>query len=191
MVARKAISKKTRFEVFKRDKFTCQYCGKSAPDVILEIDHLHPVSKGGGNEILNLVTACKDCNRGKSNRTIDDNSTIMVQKKQLDELQERREQLKLMMEWKRELQDEEEIEVDCICSLFHRYTKWEVSDCGRFNLKSLINRFGFSEVYTSTELSIERYYNGQAKSWDEAFNKIGGICYNRKKQMLKDARQIS
>ena len=61
-MARKAIPKSVRFEVFKRDKFTCQYCGASAPDVILEIDHIRPVSKGGTNDILNLVTACRDCN---------------------------------------------------------------------------------------------------------------------------------
>jgi len=42
---RKAISKKLRFEVYKRDKFTCQYCGRKAPDVILEIDHINPVAK--------------------------------------------------------------------------------------------------------------------------------------------------
>jgi len=36
-----AISKRDRFEVFKRDKFTCQYCGKAAPDVVLHIDHIH------------------------------------------------------------------------------------------------------------------------------------------------------
>ncbi len=37
-MARKSISKKIRFEIFKRDAFSCQYCGKSAPDVILHID---------------------------------------------------------------------------------------------------------------------------------------------------------
>jgi len=35
MTERKTISKKIRFEVFKRDSFTCQYCGKSAPEIIL------------------------------------------------------------------------------------------------------------------------------------------------------------
>lgn len=46
MAERKTISKKTRFEVFKRDSFTCQYCGRTAPDVILEIDHINPVNNG-------------------------------------------------------------------------------------------------------------------------------------------------
>ena len=44
---RKSISKKIRFEVYKRDKFTCQYCGRKATDVILNVDHIEPISKGG------------------------------------------------------------------------------------------------------------------------------------------------
>lgn len=58
---RKGISKKLRFEVFKRDSFKCQYCGESAPDVLLEVDHIKPVASGGDNEITNLITVCKDC----------------------------------------------------------------------------------------------------------------------------------
>jgi 5-methylcytosine-specific restriction endonuclease McrA len=54
---RKQISKKLRFEVFKRDSFKCQYCGNSAPDVILHVDHIEPISKGGDNSILNLITS--------------------------------------------------------------------------------------------------------------------------------------
>ena len=77
---RTPISKKLRFEVFKRDKFACNYCGKQAPNVVLEIDHIEPVSKGGTNEILNLITSCYDCNRGKSNIKIDDDSAISKQR---------------------------------------------------------------------------------------------------------------
>ena len=62
---RKSISKKLRFEVYKRDSFTCQYCGRKAPDVALNVDHVVPVSKGGTNDILNLITSCFDCNNGK------------------------------------------------------------------------------------------------------------------------------
>ena len=63
---RKPIQKNTRFNVFKRDGFCCQYCGSKPPTVVLEIDHVIPVSRGGGNHIDNLITACFDCNRGKS-----------------------------------------------------------------------------------------------------------------------------
>lgn len=62
---RKGLSKKTRFEVFKRDHFTCQYCGKTPPAVVLEVDHIVPVASGGTNDQLNLISACFECNNGK------------------------------------------------------------------------------------------------------------------------------
>ena len=68
---RKSLGKKARFEVFKRDHFTCQYCGATPPSVVLECDHIVPVAAGGGNEIDNLVTSCADCNRGKAARSLD------------------------------------------------------------------------------------------------------------------------
>jgi 5-methylcytosine-specific restriction endonuclease McrA len=71
--ARKAISKTLRFEIFKRDSFTCQYCGERPPNVALEVDHIVAVAMGGKTEAGNLVTACKDCNRGKGKRTLTSN----------------------------------------------------------------------------------------------------------------------
>lgn len=64
------IGKSLRFEVFARDSFTCQYCGRRPPDVILEVDHIHPRSKGGDDDHVNLVTSCYDCNRGKRDKVL-------------------------------------------------------------------------------------------------------------------------
>ena len=65
-----SLSLKTRFEIFKRDSFTCRYCGKKSPETILEVDHVEPTSNGGGNDEMNLVTSCFDCNRGKGARNL-------------------------------------------------------------------------------------------------------------------------
>lgn len=59
-----------RFRVMSRDNFTCQYCGRSAPFVSLVVDHIHPVARGGTNDINNLTTACYDCNSGKSDKLL-------------------------------------------------------------------------------------------------------------------------
>jgi hypothetical protein len=67
-----AIGKALRFEIFARDAFTCQYCGRRPPDVVLELDHIHPKSKGGPDDPVNLLTSCYDCNRGKSDKVIAD-----------------------------------------------------------------------------------------------------------------------
>ena len=62
-----AISKRKRFIIFRRDKYTCRYCGRTSPAVTLEVDHKIPRSQGGTDDEDNLVTACFDCNRGKGN----------------------------------------------------------------------------------------------------------------------------
>lgn len=68
---RKWLTPSLRFQVFKRDGYRCQICGATAQDgARLEIDHKHPVSRGGGNEPGNLWTLCFDCNRGKSDKRI-------------------------------------------------------------------------------------------------------------------------
>lgn len=77
MTRRKRLSSRVRFEVFRRDKFTCQYCGMKAPDVTLHVDHVKPVAAGGSNRIDNLLSACAGCNFGKS--TTDLSGTFSVQ----------------------------------------------------------------------------------------------------------------
>lgn len=68
---RKSTGKRLRFEVFKRDHFTCQYCGAQPPDVVLVADHITPVAAGGETSIENLLTACEWCNQGKSDRPLE------------------------------------------------------------------------------------------------------------------------
>jgi HNH endonuclease len=63
-------SKRARFAIFERDLFTCQYCGLRPPDTVLQLDHIHPISKGGEDTEENLITSCVDCNAGKTNRIL-------------------------------------------------------------------------------------------------------------------------
>jgi len=63
----RSLSADVRFRVWRRDAFTCTYCGRSAltDPIVLEVDHINPVILGGSHEIDNLTTACKPCNRKK------------------------------------------------------------------------------------------------------------------------------
>lgn len=79
-----AVSKRTRFEVLKRDNHTCRYCGGSAPDVILTVDHVTPVALGGSDKPDNLVAACKDCNAGKASTSPDAPVVADVQQKAVE-----------------------------------------------------------------------------------------------------------
>lgn len=59
-----AVSKRTRYEVLKRDNYTCRYCRSTEGQ--LTVDHVTPVTLGGSDDPSNLVAACRDCNAGKS-----------------------------------------------------------------------------------------------------------------------------
>jgi hypothetical protein len=67
-----ALSVRTRFEVFKRDEFTCLYCGRKSPDVVLEADHIVPRCDGGTDDLVNLTTSCWECNRGKADKPLNE-----------------------------------------------------------------------------------------------------------------------
>jgi len=67
--SRSKVGPKLRMDIMMRDKYTCQICGIGRNDgAILEVDHIHPVSKGGTNDPSNLQVLCRDCNAGKSDR---------------------------------------------------------------------------------------------------------------------------
>lgn len=182
MAERKPIGKKRRFEVFKRDKFTCQYCGRKAPDVVLEVDHIKPVAEGGNNGILNLITSCRDCNRGKGKVLLSVNEEVAKQQDRLQELAEKREQLEMIMRWRTELADLEDTQVNELSSYIQRVSGWGCSDAGKSKLKKLVHRFSFAEVIEAIDISFSKYFDDTEYSWNKAFDKIGGVCYNRRKQ---------
>ena len=54
-----------RFKILSKYNFTCQYCGRKAPSVELQVDHIIPKAKGGKYLTSNLTVACTECNVGK------------------------------------------------------------------------------------------------------------------------------
>jgi HNH endonuclease len=64
------IRQEKRLAIYLRDSLACLYCGFGVEDgAILTLDHLTPHSKGGSNDAMNLVTACKTCNSSRGNRS--------------------------------------------------------------------------------------------------------------------------
>ncbi len=84
-----SVSQGMRFAVLERDGFTCQYCGKKAPEAYLEIDHIKATSMGGKDEIDNLIAACVECNRGKAGHLVVDPTTNEDLKQRLTETKAR------------------------------------------------------------------------------------------------------
>lgn len=175
MSERKTISKSLRFEVFKRDSFTCQYCGTKAPNVILEVDHINPVSNGGDNELMNLITSCFECNRGKSDRQLNDSSVVEKQRKQIEELNIRRQQLEMMLEWRDGERNIKDIELEKAVNYFNsKFNGSTINPSGQSKLNKLLKKYGIIKLLDAIDISVEKYY----KSNDDCelvFQKIGAI----------------
>lgn len=171
MNARKQLSKKIRFDVFKRDLFTCQYCGATPPSIVLEVDHINPIALGGNNSSDNLITSCFPCNRGKGANSL---SSIPISLKDkaalIKESEAQVEAYSSIMREKRE-----RLERDC----------WEVAEqlshgCSGsgfdqrklVSIKTFLGRLPLSDVLDAAEIaSLTR------KSEYKKFLYFCGICW--------------
>lgn len=192
MSNRKSLSKKIRFEVFKRDKFTCQYCGNTAPNVVLEVDHIDPVAKGGVNDLLNLITSCFDCNRGKTDRKLDDDSVVNKQRSQLEMLQERREQIALMFDWRKELDKLDDDTAGMVVDYIeNKIDKFTLNDPGKNKINKLTAKYELADILESVDISARKYirYDDEGilthESAEEFINKIGGILVNKNRPPIE------
>lgn len=176
-MARKALSNKIRFEVFKRDNFTCQYCGRKAPDVVLNVDHLKPVAVGGSNDMFNLITSCFECNNGKRDIPLDKQKELDKQRESLEMLEERRKQIDMLFKWKTELNNTKDYEVEKMEEYLLDTFDISLSEHGLTNLSKYIKEFGINEVMESAQIAFEQY-----ESSETAFSYIPRICNVRKQQ---------
>lgn len=73
-----SIKPKKRFAILMRDGFKCGYCGRSSPEVELQVDHKIAKSIGGGDNDDNLLTSCRECNAGKRTVIVDEDIVFIL-----------------------------------------------------------------------------------------------------------------
>lgn len=174
MAKRKSLGKKVRFEVFKRDSFTCQYCGGKPPGSVLQCDHINPVAKGGENDIDNLITACFDCNSGKSDRLLTDLPKSVKDKAEL--IEEKELQLKEYNKLLKKIRTRVTREINKIDDIFAEYfPDRELSE--NFREATLRTQFlaklSFADVQDAMRMACDRKHNSR-----DAVKYFCGICWN-------------
>lgn len=171
---RKALSKKTRFDVFKRDSFVCQYCGEHPPSVILHVDHIHPVAAGGGNDMDNLITACSACNQGKAANLLADIPQSLQDKAAL--IIEREAQIKgfqKVLQAKKSRIEDESVEV---CEVYETFNPgYTLNAAALVSVCNFIDRLGVHEVVSS----MERAFTNPKLRKGQEFKYFCGICWNK------------
>lgn len=170
-----SITKKLRFEVFKRDGFRCAYCGKEPPLVVLEVDHVEPKSKGGKDDISNLITACFDCNRGKKHIPLDKipgqiSENLEVLKEKESQLTEYRKFIKkIERRQDKDIEKVNQVFMECFegQELNHRFK--------RVSVKKFISSLPIHEVTWAMEAATSKVSDDP----ERAIRYFCGICWNK------------
>lgn len=170
--ARKPIPARVRFEVFKRDGFTCLYCGRKPPTVTLEIDHVVAVANGGTNAPQNLATACSDCNGGKS--AVPLSSIPPSLKAQRKVAEERRRQTEAYWAWLKENFDAREAEIDEIDKLYSDSffeDGYGLSNSARASVRHFLDKLPKQRI-------LEAVYLTAGAAPKKPFSYFCAICWN-------------
>lgn len=143
---RKSTGKRLRFEILKRDGFRCKYCGVTSAASMLHVDHVVAVSDGGTNDPANLVTACIDCNGGKSN--IDLSESALPECTPTDAMLEHVEQMRAYLDSVKEQDVLLGEMADYALEIMHREAGY-VPAFFRGQLRSAIRQDGLDDVITA------------------------------------------
>lgn len=169
-----AIGNKIRFDVFKRDGFTCQYCGGHPPERVLEADHILPKSKGGKDDINNLITACFECNRGKRNHELTTIPSPLSNHISLINEKEKQYALyrKLLVKIEKRTNDAIN-DVECVYrSKFH---DWSFGPTFRTaSVKQFISKLDLPTVKEAMAIAVSK-----GKSADDTLKYFCGICWTK------------
>lgn len=162
------IKTSTRFKIFERDNFTCQYCGRKPPQVILHADHIHPKSKGGLNDEINLITSCQDCNLGKKDKILKNPLRINV-KQEIDNLKEAEQQIKEYYKHLKKLSNYKENNpiIDLLCETWKEQSNniYSLSEIGKNNLKCLLKNNTAEDIIEAIKISWSNTRINDESKW--------------------------
>lgn len=173
---------KDRFEVFKRDGFACQYCGKKPTEVVLEVDHIDPKSKGGADHIDNWITACFECNRGKADNKLTSLPATIKHKKEL--LIERQKQVRAYNELLEEIEVLKQSDVEEIGNYFYAgfgrggyifAGDWERS------IKWFLQKLPKQRIKDAIDIALLRFPYRSDKEWI-VFKYMCGVLHRMRKE---------
>jgi CRISPR/Cas system Type II protein with McrA/HNH and RuvC-like nuclease domain len=184
------VNKSIRFKVFARDGFTCQYCGKTPPEAILEVDHIMPRSKGGFDCIENLVTACRDCNRGKSDKVLK-SKVYEAQKAEMENFKESNAQLIAYQAYLMARRRKAQRDLLYVIKYLREETTYEenghqycISIDEKADGKSILyflKRLPLAEVLEAVDIALSwlnGHYRGEHE-FDRLFKYFCGVCHKK------------
>ena len=180
MTRREKITKKIRFEVFKRDGFCCSYCGNTPPAVVLEIDHIEPLSMGGDNDINNLTTSCFNCNRGKAATPLDKIPPKLIEN--LEFLREKESQIQEYRKFMENIVNRRESDIDLIEKIFSDFYKDKHEFSEKFrktSMKQFLSLLPFDKVEDAMWSTVVKMGKMDTVTPNRFINYFCGVCWRK------------
>lgn len=175
-----SVSKRVRFDVFKRDRFTCTYCGRKPPDVMLECDHVHPKCEGGTDDPANLTTSCADCNRGKSGKPLGSVVPALDEMAVLEGMQEALERAYALRKATVAAEAQAAAEEEAVDTVVRWYGDL-LGDCQHIEdatLKRFVRSLGLDEVRDAIEVTQSASSWKNLTGWRE-WKYFCGVCWTK------------
>lgn len=193
---RDAVPNRLRFEVFKRDGFTCVYCGARPPGVVLNADHVVPVVDGGPTDLANLVTACATCNNGKGPIPLEVAAEVHTRTAALERAREVAEIDAAFNDYLREQREVRKGAVDRLAAYWNEAALrgyWHLSDYGKASIGRFLGPMVEEEIMQAMDIAITRMpfpnidpkWSKTGAKWkaasdliDRRFRYFCGVCHN-------------
>jgi hypothetical protein len=175
-MSRETISKKLRFDVFKRDGFVCVYCGAHPPEALMEVDHVLPVASGGPTEITNLVTACFDCNRCKGAGLLSAAPQSVAEQAEI--AAERESQVRAYYQILEDRKERRDSELWAVAEVFmERFGDDSIQRSRLASIRMFLDRLPYFDVLEAMEIAADKHY-----SKGPVFKYFCGICWRKIKR---------
>ena len=171
------MTKRLRFLIFERDDFTCQYCGRKPPEVILEIDHKIPRDQKGKDEEPNLITSCRDCNRGKRNYLV-----VKPSKEVIILEEEREKQRKALERFYKKEKTRINREIKLIKNYWDTSTSYSFSEHGEKSIEKFLKTFLVEEIKKAISIATIKLQPKTQPEAEQKFKYMCGILHNWKKE---------
>ena len=177
---------KTRFEVFKRDGFTCAYCGKKPPEAILEVDHIIAKVNGGQDNTDNYITSCFECNRGKGKTPLTSLPSSVAER--IESINERKKQLNSYLELLEEERRKSDEDIRALVLYFRQVCdmeQYQLDIAEVSGLRYFLKVFTKYKIMEAMEMATGKTRPKTAWQCKKTFKYFCGILHNWRKNNVR------
>lgn len=176
--------KRIKFEVFEKDSFKCQSCGRGAPIVTLQLTRIQETQHNDNwLDTAFLSTSCKDCEKKRSDSTDKSTRNGFIS---IDELEERLQQLKMLINWRKGMLNIRKQQLAHLVNYWeHKIPSFVISNDQKKYILTYITKYSCEEIRSAMDMAADKFFvqstDGTISNSSilNAFGKVPEICLKK------------